>query len=74
MAEIIHIADHLAPLVESGASGDGNGAHAALIDIAQSLPNRTGRNDATAWADWLLIELFARGFIVKPRNSRWPIS
>ena len=43
----------------------GNGAREALIDIAVGLPN-TSADDAARWTDWLLTELWMRGFVVEP--------
>jgi hypothetical protein len=54
-AEIIQIGDRRDP---------GNGAREALIDLAMTLPNDTGRNDAAAWSDWILMELWDRGYKV----------
>ena len=45
----------------------GNGARAALIDVALVLPpDGTALREAEMWADWLLAELWARGFKVVP--------
>lgn len=44
----------------------GNGAREALIETALTLPNETSQNDAAAWSDWILAELWARGFKVMP--------
>jgi hypothetical protein len=44
----------------------GNGAREATIDVALGLPNDTSLPDAEMWADWLLAELWARGFKVVP--------
>lgn len=48
------------------APNPGNGARQALIAVALSLPNDTGQNDAEAWSDWILAELWSRGFKVVP--------
>lgn len=42
-----------------------NGAREALIDLALTSPAADG-NDAEWWADWLLAELWSRGFKVVP--------
>jgi hypothetical protein len=60
MADIINLDSRRAPMNVS------NGAREALIGVAQSLPNETGLNDAEAWTDWLLTELWVRGFKVVP--------
>ena len=45
----------------------GNGAREALNDIAGTLPSTLkDSDDALCWADWVLIELYARGFKVVP--------
>jgi len=43
----------------------GNGAREALIEVALDLPN-TSDEDARVWTDWLLAELWSRGFWVVP--------
>lgn len=43
----------------------GNGAREAMIDIGTDLP-RTSAEDAACWTDWLLAELWVRGFKVVP--------
>lgn len=48
------------------AENSGNGAREALIELALTLPNETERNDAAAWSDWILAELWMRGFKVVP--------
>lgn len=46
---------------------DGNGAREGLIAIAETLPTTLERpGDAERWADWVLIELWSRGFKVVP--------
>ena len=48
----------------------GNGAREALIAIAESLPTTLERpGDAERWADWMLAELWARGFGVGPVDA-----
>jgi hypothetical protein len=59
-AEIVH----LTPLVSHG-----NGARQALIAIAESLPC-TDEMAANSWTDWLLAELWDRGFKVVPLVPR----
>lgn len=44
----------------------GNGAREAAVDIALKLPNDTTLPEAEAWSDWLLAELWNRGFKVVP--------
>lgn len=45
----------------------GNGAREALIEIAETLPTTLDRPGAAlCWSDWLLAELWARGFKVVP--------
>ena len=45
----------------------GNGAREALIDIAWMLPSTLkDPSDALCWADWILAELWARGYKVVP--------
>jgi hypothetical protein len=46
----------------------GNGAREALTDIGEHLPN-TSTEDAALWGDWLLAELWARGFKVVPVDA-----
>lgn len=60
MAEIINLADKR----PAGLNAGGNGAREALIEVAKSLPNDTSQNDAEKWADWILLELAARGYLV----------
>lgn len=60
MAEIILLADRRPGDRPSSA------AREALIDIAKALPPETNQNDAEKWSDWLLIELYVRGFAVTP--------
>lgn len=43
----------------------GNGARDALIEIGVDLPD-TDAGSAGLWADWLLAEMWARGFKVVP--------
>jgi hypothetical protein len=43
----------------------GNGAREAVIDIGVELPSTT-EADSALWADWLLAELWLRGFKVVP--------
>jgi hypothetical protein len=65
MAEIINLADKR----PADPNAAGNGAREALIAVAQSLPNDTGQNDAEKWADWILLELAERGFLVGKAND-----
>jgi hypothetical protein len=44
----------------------GNGAREAVVEIGLELPNDTQRREAEMWADWLLAELWIRGFKVVP--------
>lgn len=44
----------------------GNGARAAIVEIALELPNDTQQREAEMWADWLLAEMWVRGFKVVP--------
>jgi hypothetical protein len=45
----------------------GNGAREALIAIAETLPSTLeSPNDALCWSDWLLCELWDRGFKIVP--------
>lgn len=57
MAEIISI------------RGMGNGAREALIEVALDLPN-TSDEDAAVWTDWILAELWMRGFKVVPLEPK----
>jgi hypothetical protein len=43
----------------------GNGAREALIELALTFDN-TGQDDAERWTDYILAELWARGFKVMP--------
>jgi hypothetical protein len=43
----------------------GNGAREALIELGIDLPN-TSTEDAARWADWMLGEMWMRGFKVVP--------
>ena len=47
------------------APNPGNGARVAAIEIALGL-NDTQLAEAECWADWLLAELWIRGFKVVP--------
>lgn len=49
------------------AQDKGNGAREALIATALALPNGTTQDDAECWTDWILGELYMRGFKVVPR-------
>lgn len=46
----------------------GNGARSALIEVALSLPNTDGTG-AASWSDWLLAELWTRGFMIVPLDG-----
>lgn len=46
----------------------GNGAREALVDIVEGLPGRD-LSDAVFLADWLLLELALRGFVIAPLRS-----
>jgi hypothetical protein len=49
---------------------EGNGARVALIDIAETLPTTLDRpGDAERWADWVLTELWIRGFKAVPLDD-----
>lgn len=48
-----------------GARNPGNGAREALIDLALTF-NNTEPIDAERWTDYILAELWARGFKVVP--------
>lgn len=48
-----------------GSRFPGNGAREAMIDVGQALPN-TSTEDAARWADWMLGEMWIRGFKVVP--------
>jgi len=43
----------------------GNGAREALIELALTF-NNTGQDDAERWTDFILAELWARGFKAVP--------
>ena len=48
----------------------GNGAREALNDIAGTLPSTLkDSSDALCWADWVLAELWERGFKVVPMDD-----
>jgi hypothetical protein len=47
------------------ARNPGNGAREALIELALTFKN-TGRDDAERWTDYILAELWARGFKAVP--------
>jgi hypothetical protein len=49
----------------------GNGAREALIEVGVGLPN-TGEDDARRRADWMLAELWSRGFKVVPLDGSEP--
>lgn len=55
-----------AKIINFPVASPGNGAREALIETALTLPNDTGENDAAAWADWILGELWMRGFKIVP--------
>lgn len=46
----------------------GNGAREALISLALTF-NNTEQDDAERWTDYILAELWARGFKVVPVSS-----
>jgi len=61
-AEII-----ILPVVRVERCMEGNRAREAFVDIANTLPGTIDRpGDAERWSDWLLAELWARGFKVVP--------
>lgn len=74
-AEIINL-----PVIRIERSNDdeppnpGNGAREALNDIAGTLPSTLkDSSDALCWADWILAELWVRGFKIvplKPKDER----
>ena len=48
----------------------GNGARDALIAIAETLPGTIDHpDDAARWTDWVLAELWDRGFKVVPLTA-----
>lgn len=58
-AEIIDLAEHR-PV------SSGNGAREALIDMALTLPTDTNDREMEMWSDWILVQLWLRGYKVVP--------
>ena len=52
-----------AEVIELKPRNPGNGTREALMDIVRSC---NGEEIASDWADWILIELAMRGFMVVP--------
>lgn len=73
MAEIVDLAARrlaadvvVIPGLAVATPSRGNGAREAVIDIALHLPADARLEEAAAWSDWLLSELWSRGFKVMP--------
>lgn len=65
-AEIVDLAAHRSGDPAVAAPRVGNGGRAVVIEIALTLPAAATLGEAEMWADWLLMELWSRGFKVVP--------